>query len=113
MLFERLQWATISESSATIVIYEKVSIVIPAYNEERTVAELVKRVQAVDLGALEKEVIVVDNNSRDNTAAVARRIPGVHVYVETARGKGAAVRACLKTPQGLARRVSSNRIIAR
>jgi len=54
-----------------------VSIVIPAYNEERTIATLLDRVFAVslkDLG-LEKEVIVVDDASIDNTLSELKRHP--------------------------------------
>ncbi|MFH2056777.1 MAG: glycosyltransferase, partial [bacterium] len=45
----------------------KLSIVIPCYNEESTILELLRRVQAVDLGGVKKEVIVVDDCSTDRT----------------------------------------------
>lgn len=69
-----------------------VSIVIPAYNEERTIAEILKRVMAVDLAPLAKEIIVVDNNSTDRTGEIAAAIPGVRVIKEMRPGKGAAVK---------------------
>ena len=49
------------------------SIVIPAYNEERFIGELLEQVRAVDLGALgvDKEIIVVDDCSTDRTSAIA------------------------------------------
>ena len=36
------------------------SIIIPAYNEEKTIAELIGRVQQADIGSITKEIIVVD-----------------------------------------------------
>lgn len=78
----------------------KLSIVIPAYNEEKTVAEIIRRVQAVDLGATEKEIIVVDNNSTDRTGEIARTLPGVRVLLEKQPGKGAAVKRGFKEATG-------------
>lgn len=71
---------------------KKLSIIIPAYNEERTIAQILEKVQKVDLGGIEKEIIVVDNNSRDNTAGIVRNIPGVRLVEEQRPGKGAAVK---------------------
>jgi len=78
----------------------KVSIVIPAYNEARTIAAIVEKVKAVDLGTLEKEIIVVDNNSKDDTFAIASAIPGVRVLKEPRPGKGAAVKRGFKDATG-------------
>ena len=72
------------------------SIVIPAYNEEAFIATLLERIRAVDLSrfSLEKEIIVVDDCSRDRTAEIAEAVPGVKVYRQPQnRGKGSAVRA--------------------
>ncbi len=74
----------------------RLSVVIPAYNEERFIADLVGKVLAVDLSrfGLTKEVIVVDDGSRDRTAAIVREIAGVTLHqLERNSGKGAAVRA--------------------
>ena len=48
------------------------SVVIPAYNEERFIPQLVDKVLAVDLTRLgmTKQVIVVDDGSKDRTAAI-------------------------------------------
>lgn len=43
-----------------------ISIIIPVYNEARTVAELIEKVRSVDLG-LEKEILVVNDGSSDGT----------------------------------------------
>lgn len=71
----------------------KVSIIIPAYNEASTLEEIVSRVQAVDISPHEKEILIVDNNSTDETFAIASRLPGVRVIQESRPGKGAAVRS--------------------
>ena len=71
-----------------------VSVVIPAYNEAKTIAEVVSRVHAVDI---EKEIIVVDDCSTDGTRNNLKDIPqqydNVRVfYHEHNQGKGAALR---------------------
>lgn len=82
-------------------IPRKVSIVIPAFNEERTVVEVVKRVEAVQLDLLEKEIIVVNDGSNDRTAKVITRelIPfykNLRYFEHTEnKGKGAAIRTAL------------------
>lgn len=72
------------------------SIVIPAYNEERFIGTLLRQIKAVDLAQLgvEKEIIVVDDCSRDRTPAIVAAEPGVTLHrMATNGGKGRAVRA--------------------
>ena len=45
----------------------KLSIIIPVYNEEQTIGEVVERVRAVDLGAIDKEIIIANDGSSDGT----------------------------------------------
>ncbi len=73
----------------------KLSVIIPVYNEESTIGELLEKVLAVDIP---KEVIVVDDGSRDSTidivrekAAASDQIIKVHSN-EVNVGKGAAIR---------------------
>ncbi len=72
------------------------SIVIPAYNEERFIGTLLEQVRAVpldDLGVA-KEVIVVDDCSKDTTSEIVRRVPDVRLHrLPVNSGKGTAVRA--------------------
>jgi glycosyltransferase involved in cell wall biosynthesis len=76
----------------------KLSVVIPVYNEESSVTELVERVKAV---SVDKEIITVDDHSSDNTLAVLTRIPGILVISHPVnRGKGAAVRTGLSHASG-------------
>jgi len=74
----------------------KLSIVMPVYNERQFVLEIIDRVMAVQLDGLERELIVVDDCSKDGTRDVLKTLqrPGVTVvYHEQNRGKGAALRS--------------------
>ena len=80
----------------------QISVIIPVYNEEPTIAEIVKRVQAVDL---ETEIIIVNDGSTDGTLANLKTIDGSSENVtvlhhEKNRGKGAALRTGLATASG-------------
>lgn len=72
------------------------SIVIPVYNEERTVAHLLDTVRSIETG-LRKEIILVNDCSTDGTGAELDRLAAsdaslVVVHHEINRGKGAALR---------------------
>ena len=69
----------------------RVSFIVPAYNEAATIAEVLERVEALDL---DKQVIVVDDGSTDDTAAIAEA-KGATVIRQANRGKGAAIRAAI------------------
>src|SRR5262245_44712991 len=76
----------------------KLTVIVPAYREERTIATLLRHVLAVDLYPLTVtlEVLVCDDGSDDRTAAaaqeVARRDRRVRVMrLPTNQGKGAAI----------------------
>jgi glycosyltransferase involved in cell wall biosynthesis len=70
----------------------KLSVVIPVYNEERWIREVIRRVQAVEVP---KELIIVDDCSKDGTRDILRSITDENVKVffqEQNQGKGAALR---------------------
>ncbi len=74
----------------------KLSIVIPVFNEERTIARVIETVRAVEVG-MEKEIIVVEDCSTDGTRGVLEglksRVPEMKVALhERNQGKGAALR---------------------
>jgi dolichol-phosphate mannosyltransferase len=82
---------------------ETLSIVVPAYNEERFIGTLLEQIEAVDLGqlGLVKEIIVVDDCSRDRTAEIVAAIPGVRlIRMPNNGGKGRAVRAGIDASTG-------------
>ena len=79
------------------------SIVIPAYNEERFIGRLLELVRAVPLDPLgvTKEIIVVDDCSTDRTGEIASATEGVRVYrMPVNGGKGRAVRAGIELATG-------------
>ena len=81
----------------------KLSIVIPAYNEERFIGALLEKIQAVDLSRLgiTKEIIVVDDCSTDKTTEMAAGFAGVILKrLDHNSGKGAAVKAGLAKATG-------------
>lgn len=73
----------------------KLSVIIPVYNEERTVRQIIARVESVPLGDIEREIVIVDDGSQDGTRAILEELaqrPGVRVYLQPRNfGKGAAV----------------------
>lgn len=77
---------------------KKLSVIIPAYNEERRIEKTLVDIDAyLEKQAFDYEIIVVDNNSNDRTAEVVKRLETTSVqkskYVfEKIKGKGAAVR---------------------
>jgi len=82
---------------------KRVSIVIPAYNEERFIGTLLERIRAVDLHphGFEMELIVVDDCSTDGTVEVVRRFPDVLLARhERNAGKGQAVRTGIEQATG-------------
>ncbi len=85
----------------------RVSILIPVYQEEAHIEELLRRVFAFSVEALgfEREVLVCDDGSTDGTAkaieATARNTPGLGVFSHRVnRGKGAAIRTLLEHATG-------------
>jgi dolichol-phosphate mannosyltransferase len=78
----------------------KLSVIIPFYNEEATVAAVIQRVRALAL-PLEVEIIAVDDGSTDAGPALAAEIPGITLLRHGRnRGKGAAVRTGLASAGG-------------
>lgn len=79
------------------------SILVPCFNEEQTIVELLRQVRAQELEGVELQVVVVDDGSQDAT----RRLLGEHpelydtlILCEANRGKGAAVRRGLQACRG-------------
>jgi glycosyltransferase involved in cell wall biosynthesis len=80
-----------------------VSIIIPAYNEAKTIIELLERVHAQAIDGFQFEVIVVDDGSQDETRRLVESRPDLYgklVALDRNGGKGAAVRAGLRAATG-------------
>ncbi len=93
----------------------KISIIMPVYNEAKTILEILSRVKKVNLGEIKKEIIIVDDCSRDGTKDILQNqvssekyLAGNEeniseikiVYHSVNQGKGAAVSTGLKQVSG-------------
>jgi len=84
----------------------KLSIIVPVYNEEATINEVIERVLAIELPGIEKEVVIANDGSSDRTRHViegSRWISDPRVRVADSDvnfGKGAAVRRGLSVATG-------------
>lgn len=76
----------------------RISIVLPALNEEETIGQVIDEIPrpALEQSGYSVRVIVVDNNSTDHTGQIARQ-KGATVIVEPRQGKGTAVRTALRS----------------
>jgi len=75
---------------------EKVSIVIPVYNEMSTLVDILEEVKKADTLGLKKEIILVDDFSTDGTRDLLKKVSGPDIrvfYHEENKGKGAALRS--------------------
>ncbi|PYR78205.1 MAG: glycosyl transferase [Acidobacteria bacterium] len=84
----------------------RLSIIIPVYNEEQTIDEVISRVAAVDLAGIQKEIVIANDGSTDGTRRIIDERawpPGLPVHVHHSPinlGKGAAVRLGLAFADG-------------
>jgi glycosyltransferase involved in cell wall biosynthesis len=79
----------------------KITVIIPVYNEKRTILEILRRVQAMETA---DEILIVDDGSTDGTCEVLQDVNGKHpvrvIFHEANQGKGAAVRTGIQSANG-------------
>ena len=78
----------------------KVTILIPVYNEVGTLETILKKVEESDFCGLEKEIILIDDYSTDGTKDIYPKLPYKVLYHEYNQGKGAALRDGFKEATG-------------
>jgi cellulose synthase/poly-beta-1,6-N-acetylglucosamine synthase-like glycosyltransferase len=80
---------------------KSISIIIPAHNEERFLADAIESVLAADWKG-KKEIIVVNDGSKDKTLAIAKKYAkrGVIIYSRLHSGKSASINFALKKARG-------------
>jgi glycosyltransferase involved in cell wall biosynthesis len=86
----------------------KLSVIVPAYNEEKTIWRVLEKLKSVDLiGGFTKEIVIVNDCSADNTESVAKRFidenPALEVSYyrhEYNQGKGAALHTGIRRATG-------------
>lgn len=79
----------------------EVTVIIPAYNEEKTIGKVISEtISVMDSLHLFYEIIVVDDGSTDKTGLIASRYAVSVILNEKNRGKGYALRTALKRAKG-------------
>jgi glycosyltransferase involved in cell wall biosynthesis len=76
---------------------EKLSIVIPCYNEKATIEKILREVKNVNLGTTQKEIVIVDDGSKDGTREILEKLAAkdksIQLYFQDKnQGKGAALK---------------------
>ncbi len=81
----------------------KLSIIIPVFNEEKTIKEILSRVLKESISDVEKDIIVVDDGSTDNTKEILKSFKNKDIKIffhNKNLGKGAAVKTGVKNSKG-------------
>ncbi len=79
----------------------KLSIIVPVFNEEKTILKLIKRLEKITIPSVSKEVLIVDDGSTDSTRDKLKKISKFKVILhEKNQGKGAAVKTGIKYATG-------------
>jgi len=84
-------------------MFKKLSVLIPVYNEKDTIRRCVESVLNADIGDLDLEVIISDNNSYDGTKEILKSFNDERIkilYRETNNGKGANIKNALNEANG-------------
>jgi glycosyltransferase involved in cell wall biosynthesis len=84
-------------------MFKKLSVLIPVYNEKNTIKQCVDSVLKADIGDLELEIIISDNNSHDGTKEILKSLNDQRIkvlYRENNNGKGANIKNALKEADG-------------
>ena len=79
---------------------QKITILIPVYNEVNTLEEILNKVENTDFCGLEKEIILIDDCSTDGTKEIYSKFSYKVLYHNVNKGKGAALRTGFKEANG-------------
>lgn len=81
----------------------KLTIIVPVFNEEKTIGEVIRSLKKIDLSrlGLKKEIIVVDDGSVDKSSGIISSFDGIKLLRHASNiGKGAAIRTALQNSSG-------------
>lgn len=76
---------------------KKLSVIIPVFNEEKTIGVLIKKVFAADIGDFSKEIIVINDGSRDDTWKVLEKLKSKYNLILINHGKNMGKSAAIRT----------------
>ncbi len=78
----------------------KLSIIVPVFNEEKTILQILEKLNNADI-PVQSEIIIVDDGSTDSTREKLKKVKGVKIILhKTNQGKGAAVKTGIKHASG-------------
>jgi dolichol-phosphate mannosyltransferase len=80
----------------------KLSIIIPVFNEKRTILKILQAINSVKIPKIQKEIVIVDDFSADGTRRILHHLENKYkiYYHRQNRGKGAAIKTALKHASG-------------
>ncbi len=79
----------------------KLSILIPVFNEEKTILEIIKRVKKANIPGFEKEIIVVNDGSTDSTSLKLKNVNNIRLITKSVNeGKGRAIKEAIAKALG-------------
>ncbi len=81
---------------------QKVTVIIPVFNEKDTILQILEKVEKSKFAGLEKEIIITDDFSIDGTRDILNSIKNKYkiLFHEKNKGKGAAIRTAIKEAKG-------------
>ena len=84
---------------------KKISIIIPTFNEEKTISTIIRRVDKVSIEGFSKEILIIDDGSTDETCKILTKlcdeIANIRVFRHAKNsGKGSAVRTGIRNATG-------------
>ena len=82
--------------------FKKISIVVPIYNEEKTLDKIIAAVENADVFGLEKEIILVNDCSKDKSKEILEKYAQKHkvLHHKVNKGKGAALKTGFASATG-------------
>lgn len=83
--------------------FKKISIIIPTYNEERTLVDLLHRVKVASALGLKKEIIIIDDGSTDSSISILKKFKDNNIIItinKSNMGKGYSLRKGIRIASG-------------
>ena len=79
----------------------KISVIVPVFNEDSTISEIIKKVQDIDI---DKEIIIIDDGSTDKTTQILQNLKGNNIKIlfhDKNLGKGRALKTGCSHVKGI------------